>query len=81
VAAGVVPQGALRFTLPGLPSPLVRLVVRGRDSDLATNLDTVIIDADQRRVLLLWRGCFPLVSGPVDVTDIAVLESAAAAVR
>jgi hypothetical protein len=56
-------------------------VVRGRDSDLATNLDTVIIDADQRRVLLLWRCCFPLVSGPVDVTDIAVLESAAAAVR
>jgi hypothetical protein len=82
VAAGVSAQGAWRFQLPAVPPPVVRLVLRdGTELDLETNLDTVIIESDERRVLLLWRGCLPLVRGPLDVSDIEVLDRATAGVR
>jgi hypothetical protein len=76
VAAGVVPQGTLRFNLPGLPPPQVKVVFRGKATSVPTNLDTVIIEPDERRVLLLWRGCLPLATGPMDVTSIEVTEAA-----
>jgi hypothetical protein len=73
VAAGVSPQGALRFTLPGNPPPVVRVRLHdGPDATVTTNLDTVIIEADERRVLLLWRACVPLRMGPLDVAAIEV---------
>lgn len=74
VAAGVLPQGTLRFVLPGVPPPQVEVVFRGAWKPLPTNLDTVIIEADERRVLLLWRGCLPLATGPLDVSSIRVLD-------
>jgi hypothetical protein len=68
VAAGMSPQGTLRFALPGVPPPRARVVLRGgREQVVATNLDTVILEPDERRLLLLWRACLPLVTGPHDV--------------
>jgi hypothetical protein len=82
VAAGVVPQGSLRFTLPGVPPPAVRVVFQdGPDRPLATNLDTVIIETDERRVLMLWRGFLPVPNGPTDVETIEVSEAARPGVR
>jgi hypothetical protein len=73
VAAGMSPQGALRFALPGVPPPWVRVMMTGgREQVLATNLDTVILEPDERRVLLLWRACLPLVIGPHDVKVLEV---------
>jgi hypothetical protein len=78
----VVPQGTLRFALPGVPPPVVRVALRGAVArELKTELDTVIIEPDERRVLLLWRACTPVPGDPLDVTDLEVLESAPAGVR
>jgi hypothetical protein len=73
IAAGVVPQGALRFTLPAVPPPPVRVALHDRGAQmLATNLDTVIIETDERRVLLLWRTFLALPDGPTDVASIEI---------
>jgi len=81
-AVGVAPQGTVRFALPAVPPPAVRVALHSGDEQrLTTNLDTVIIDSDERRVLLLWRACAPLVTGPLDVKAIEVLERAPAGLR
>jgi hypothetical protein len=73
MAVGVVPEGTLRFSLPGVRPPGVRVVlVDGTEQVVATNLDTVIIETDERRVLLLWRACLPLRTGPHDLRSIEV---------
>jgi hypothetical protein len=71
VTAGASPQGQLRFILPGVPPPPVRVALRDRpDQRPVMNLDTVIIEPDDRRLMLLWRGFAPLPSGPLDVKAI-----------
>jgi hypothetical protein len=71
LAVGVTPDGRLPFTLPGLPPPSVQLKLdRGPAQSPAMALDTVIIEPDQRRVLLLWRGHVVLRGGPHDVKEI-----------
>jgi hypothetical protein len=73
VAVGVRPSGAaLSFALPGVPPPSVRVVVvdGGDAKSLPMNLDTVIIEPDDGRVVLLWRGNVALRTGPHDVREI-----------
>jgi len=67
----VTPDGALRFRLPGLEAPTA-LVSRkaGADENLALRLDTVIIDADEMILTLLWRHYTTLRDGPLDVRAI-----------
>ncbi len=61
----------LAFHLPMVPPPNCRVVLRGRqDRPVQMNLDTVIVNADEKKVMLLWRG-FAL-GGPHDVSAIAV---------
>jgi hypothetical protein len=70
---GATAEGSLSFALPGLPPPRVRLSLNcGPDLDVQTNLDTVIIEPDLRRVLLLWRAQAVLRTGPHDVKAINV---------
>ena len=65
--------GTLSFSLPGQPPPAVGVVLKdGTQHRLVTNLDTVIIEPDERRVLLLWRTHVPLRSGPHDLVAIEV---------
>lgn len=73
-AAGVRPDGgALNFALPGLPPPPVSLRLGdGPPVSVALALDTLIIEADEPRVLLLWRGHHPLPRGPHDLRAISV---------
>ena len=77
VTLGMRPEGALSFTLPGVPPPRVRvaLATGGPDRDVALHLDTIIIEPDDKRVLLLWRGNLPLRSGPHDVRAIAIANA------
>jgi len=71
--AGATSEGRLSFKLPGLPPPEVHVrFAVGRDRDIPMHLDTVIIDADERQVLLLWRGNTALREGPRDVRSISV---------
>lgn len=73
-ASGVLPAGE-RFiaTLPGKPSPVVAVSMRaGAPVRMETVLDTVIIEPDERRVQLVWRGHVRLRSGAHDVRAIDV---------
>lgn len=68
LAAGVTAQGKFRFALPAVPPPTVRVALHDRsDQRPPMNLDTVIIEPDERRLLLLWRGMVVLPTGPLDV--------------
>jgi hypothetical protein len=65
--------GPLSFALPAVAPPLVRVQRKdARDATCTTRLDTVIIEPDDRRVILLWRGHAPLRSGPHDVRAVHV---------
>ncbi|MBS1816321.1 MAG: DUF2169 domain-containing protein [Acidobacteria bacterium] len=60
------------FALPRVPPPLVRVVLRGgRDGVLRSALDTVVVDADRQKVVLLWRTA-SVPGSPHDVTALAV---------
>jgi hypothetical protein len=70
---GMTSTGRLEFSLPGVPAPRVRLVLQGHeDVQVPLALDTVIIEPDDRRVMLIWRGHHRLTTGPHDVTEIVV---------
>ena len=74
--SGVLPEGQ-RFVaaLPGTPSPVVVVGMRaGALARMETALDTVIIEPDERRVQLVWRGHVRLRSGAHDVRAIEVAE-------
>lgn len=70
---GASPVGQLSFRLPGAPRPtcLVTLVHR-KDTLVETQLDTVVVDTDEDKVYLTWRGHVPLRDGPHDVRSILV---------
>jgi hypothetical protein len=69
--AGPAPN--IHFRLPGLPPPEIRVELRhGADQRLRTALDTVVVNTDDMIVILTWRVCLPLRSGPLDVRTIEV---------
>ena len=73
-AVGMTPEGKWSFSLPGVPPPKVRVaLVDGADQEIALALDTVIIEPDDRRVMLIWRGALILRTGPHDVGTVVVL--------
>jgi hypothetical protein len=78
-AVGLSPEGTLSFKLPAVPPPRVEVALdQGPRRPIALALDTVIIEPDQRRVLLLWRGNLALRSGPHDVRAIDASSQAGA---
>jgi hypothetical protein len=65
-----VPAGRLEFRLPGTKPPECLVARRSGDEVLLeTNLDTVIVDTDEMKLILLWRSFCPIPDGPHDVTD------------
>ncbi|XXT15179.1 DUF2169 domain-containing protein [Sorangium sp. So ce429] len=75
------PFGKLSFRLPGLGAPRCRAeLVRQEDAPVEIRLDTVIVDTDADRVLLLYRGHVVLRDGPHDVRTI-LIEQGEGAVR
>lgn len=73
MATGMTPEGRLALSLPGLPPPDVAVTLRDAEpTPLPMALDTVIIEPDERRLTLLWRGHLALGKGPHDVGAIYV---------
>jgi hypothetical protein len=73
VLLNATPASRLAFRLPGVPPPRCRVVFRGRrDTELSTTLDTVIVNADTRQVILLWRALGA--GGPHDITAVEVVS-------
>lgn len=61
------------FRLPAVPPPVCHVVVRNEpDATVATNLDTIIVNADDRTVTMLWRAYAPIPGGPHSVTTLRV---------
>jgi hypothetical protein len=70
---GMTPAGALTFQLPGIPPPTASVYSRRSGASLISmSLDTVIIEPDDRRVQLVWRGHLALAEGPEEVASILV---------
>ena len=70
---GATQEGNWIFQLPGLENPRCRVSTRfSGDLELTTKLDTVIVDADERRLVLIWRTHGPLRDGPLDVKTLVV---------
>jgi len=63
----------LYFSLPGTAPPQCRVEVRGGTvHTVQTVLDTVIVNTDDRLLLLFWRGRVQLRRGPEDVVAMKV---------
>jgi hypothetical protein len=74
---GVTDEGRIGFHLPRVPPPVCAIHLRGgKRADLATNLDTLIVDADRRVLTLQWRATLPLRDGPHEVIAVEVRPSA-----
>lgn len=59
------------FKLPGVPPPQIAVGLRGgKRESLQTQLDTVILNLDEKIVLLLWRAHLVVRTGPPDVLSI-----------
>lgn len=66
-------SGNVVFDLPSSPPPICTAVIGDADeTTIETRLDTVIINLDEDRVFLLWRGECALREGPLDVASIVV---------
>jgi hypothetical protein len=73
IIAHASPRGRLAFSLPGQAAPVVSVEhARGRDSKPELRLDTLILDTDTERVLLLWRGHLLLEDSPHEVRSLRV---------
>ena len=73
VAVGVTSDGPWQFDLPAIVPPRCRVVTRyGMDRTVHTVLDTVILDADERQVILLWRCSAGLRTGPHDLRALVI---------
>lgn len=67
------PESLWTFNLPAVANPFCRIATKfGEDRELYANMDTVIVDADTRRLIILWRCYAELRAGPLDVQAIAV---------
>ncbi|MBL8727020.1 MAG: DUF2169 domain-containing protein [Planctomycetes bacterium] len=73
VVIGATPEGRWEFSLPGIAAPRCDVVLRtGTVQHLETHLDTVIVDADTRTLVLLWRAFTTLRNGPHDVQALTI---------
>lgn len=66
-------RGRWAFHLPGIPNP--RCVIARTDGEVVERLaplDTVIVDADEGLLTLLWRCSVRLNDGPLDVRELSV---------
>ncbi len=73
VAIGVTPEGRWEFRLPAIEAPRCLLATTAdADQELVTNLDTVIVDSDERRLTLIWRTFTTLANGPHDLRALRI---------
>ncbi len=66
--AGASREGRLAFSLPRLPPPTVQVTLAdGPAQPVPMAFDTLIIEPDERRAMMFWRGNLALRTGPHDV--------------
>jgi len=76
----VTPTGGFSFRLPGVEAPSVLVERDGQEDALVTTrLDTVIVDTDARKLILLWRGELTLRREATEVRSLEVRVGAGGA--
>lgn len=68
---GVTPKGRWTFTLPTLKVP-VKLVSRAASVDAPSVIDTLILEPDAGRFLMVWRATSPLTGKPSRIRQVWV---------
>lgn len=67
------PERRLFFRLPGVPAPSCQVELRGgRNHAIQSALDTVIVNTDDRLLILIWRSRLRIRRGPEDVYAIKI---------
>jgi hypothetical protein len=76
VLEGLSPDGPLAFTLPTYQF-LARCIFAGRREKRRMTLDTVLLEPEERRLVLLWRATFPAHRqlATHEVSSVRLLES------
>jgi hypothetical protein len=77
-AIGVTPNGLLQFQLPTIDVG-VRFRLSGGDQQRRADLDTVIIEPDLGRVIIVWRAALPCDKKALKVREIETTLTGAAA--
>ncbi len=78
VVTGVRPEGGYSFKLPGVAAPEVTVARSGLpDAPVKTRLDTVIVDTDAQKVILLWKGELVLRREPTEISAMRVQSGTA----
>jgi hypothetical protein len=73
VALNASPRGKIAFELPGIVPPRCAIGLAGRPTEhVQTSLDTVMINADDDLLLMLWRGNLKLKRSWDDVLAIRI---------
>jgi len=71
--SNVSPRGEIRFDLPAAPPPRFDVFLRrGPHQVLQSRLDTVVVDARARLLLLIWRSSAPVVAEPHQLRALTV---------
>jgi len=70
---GATSEGNWIFQLPALENPHCLAHTRfNGELDVRTELDTLIVDADEKRLVLIWRGHMAVRDGPLDLISMVV---------
>ena len=70
--AHLTPEGITRFTLPTIEMPVLFIPFRGDDRELKAQIDTVLIEPEDRRIMLTWRATLPLVRNCFELKRVIV---------
>lgn len=60
VLTNLTPEGTTRFRLPKMKMPVVVVPASGNEQQLATVIDTLVIEPDKKRFMLTWRASMPM---------------------
>lgn len=82
VIVNMSPEGRIAFNLPAAPPPQCKVHFRGGNAvTLQTQLDTLIINMDERLLFLNWRSYTPVLNGPHDVISIDIWSESGPSVQ
>ena len=65
-------RSEIQFSLPNLNLPIHVICERGIEHTLASNVDTVMIDATTEKILISWRARFPIKRSLREITGIFI---------
>jgi len=68
---GASRQGTILFDLPGI-KPKAAVRCRQREDDVQMQLDTVFVEPDESRLVLIWRGTMNVHAKVQDIVQVSV---------